>query len=115
MYLFPTQGQWKPLLSASISPDNDGYSVKQIHISQGKTSASMTIDWVTSSSSATQVKYGLSPDQLNLSVSGSSSNYTIINPPYASYSSGDLHTAQLTSLQPETTYYYQCGDFTTGE
>ena len=61
-----------------------------------------------------EVRYGTETNDLSLLASGSSTSYTFNYKKYANYTSGLLHHTFLHGLRPSTTYYYQCGDFSTG-
>lgn len=61
-----------------------------------------------------EVRYGTKTNELSLFASGSSTSYTFNYKKYANYTSGLLHHTFLQGLRPSTTYYYQCGDFSTG-
>jgi len=95
----------------------DGYVVSQVHLAQGKDSSQMTVMWVTAAVAKSEVRVGLNADDLSSApvVTGSSSTYTLAPTGYPSYTSGQLHTAYLTNLLPDTVYYYQCGDTSTGD
>jgi Purple acid Phosphatase, N-terminal domain len=66
------------------------------------------------STAKSEVRYGTEANDLSLLASGSSTSYTFNYKKYANYSSGLLHHTFLHGLRPSTTYYYQCGDFSTG-
>lgn len=93
----------------------DGYEVQQIHIAQGKDPSSMTISWVTKEPAATQVRFGRTPNKLDIVVNGNSSSYKFDYPDYGLYESGTIHHVYLNGLQGDTLYFYQCGDITSGE
>ncbi len=98
--------------AAKVKGPYDGYDVQQIHIAQGRTPESMTISWVTKTEAASQVRYsdGTSKD-LKLTAVGYSTSYKFDYPDYGHYESGVIHHVQVVGLQPNTVYYYQCGDF----
>jgi hypothetical protein len=96
--------------------------VSQIHIAQGKTPKIMTISWTSTTAGASTVKYGVSAENIDQSAEGYSTSYTFKSPPLSNYStlnvsytSGIIHHTQLEDLATSTTYYYECGDFTTGD
>lgn len=95
----------------------DGYNLQQIHIAQGRTPESMTISWVTpattSTTSASQVRYGTGSGDMNQLAEGFSTSYTFQYASYQQYTSGLIHHVRIDNLKPDTRYYYQCGDFTT--
>lgn len=99
------------LLARSASADPyDGYMVSQIHLAQGKTPATMTVQWATASAAASDVVLSLTAEMLGpetVTVTGTSSSYTFAS---SNYTSPVIHTVILTHLQPRTTYYYRCGD-----
>jgi hypothetical protein len=66
------------------------------------------------STAKSEVRYGTEANDLSLFASGSSTSYTFNYKKYANYTSGLLHHTYLHGLRPSTTYYYQCGDFSTG-
>jgi hypothetical protein len=84
--------------------------VTQIHMAQGSTPSSMTISWVTSTFTPTEIHYGLNPRELHLTKTGSASQYTF-DYKKDNYTSGFIHHTYLYDLLPKTVYYYQCGDF----
>jgi hypothetical protein len=62
--------------------------------------------WTTPTSvSKPLVQYGLSASSLTYSASATTGGYTV-----GSYKSGSIHTAILTGLKDDTTYYYRAGD-----
>ncbi|TFJ82721.1 hypothetical protein NSK_005914 [Nannochloropsis salina CCMP1776] len=84
----------------------------------------MVISWLTPNytapAPASQVRYGLDPDNLDWLITNQDAfTYTIPagyakqnqKSPYPDYTSGWLHNVELRNLQPNTLYYYQCGDF----
>lgn len=83
------------------------WTPRQIHLSiQGDGSTSVTIAWVTANALDTEthkVKYGLSPGDYTEVVDGSS--HQLPNEPF-----GYVHEVELRDLEPNTTYYYICGD-----
>lgn len=97
--------------AASLRGPFDGYDVQQIHIAQGRTPETMTISWVTTTAAASQVMYsdGKSKD-LTLKAEGYSTSYTF-DALGRHYESGIIHHVELSGLQPNTVYFYQCGDF----
>src|SRR3546814_328227 len=79
---------------------------QQIHLafagrsSQGDPSG-MAVSWQTERDTASSVvRYGLAPDSLAATASGSSGSY------YETYD----HHVVIHDLQPSTKYFYQCGD-----
>lgn len=87
--------------------------VSQIHISQGLTPCSMTISWITPDSCYSHVAYGKNNDVLDNYMYGKSTSYnftyTLNNPNY--YQSGYIHHVLIDDLEPNTQYFYICGDF----
>jgi hypothetical protein len=90
-------------------------SVSQVHIAQGLTPSSMTISWLTPDKCLSHVSYSMNKEIIDNIVYGSCSSYDYY---YANsgasvkyYKSGYIHHVLLTDLQPNTQYYYQCGDF----
>lgn len=79
---------------------------QQIHIALAGNdgtgvSNAMAVSWVTGEETSTStVKYGTSADNLDLVATGSSSTYMYTFD----------HHAVMPNLQPDTTYYYSCGD-----
>jgi len=99
------------LLCVCHSQQYDGYTVQQVHLAQGKTSASMTVMWATVGNAASDVLYSLSPEGKDaLHVSGKVTSYSFDYPGKSPYTSPYLHSAVMTGLAPGTTYYYSCGD-----
>lgn len=92
----------------------DDYAVTQIHMAQGVSPESMTISWVTKSDAASEIQYGTNPDKLAFSAKGYSSSYKFDYPQYGVYESGVIHHVYIDQLTADTTYFYQCGDFTLG-
>lgn len=78
----------------------------------------MTIDWSSNFlSSTSEVKYGTSSSELTFSRMGSYSQYSFDGSYFgkqSDYTSGFLHTVYLTDLKASTQYFYQCGDFESG-
>jgi hypothetical protein len=85
---------------ASLPPE-------QIHLTvQGDSSTSVTVSWVTKGKDDTDthtVKYRTGPGDYTGVADGSS--HPIPNEPF-----GYVHEVELTGLEPNTTYYYICGD-----
>jgi predicted MPP superfamily phosphohydrolase len=66
----------------------------------------MQITWITEDDTATSVvNYGTSPNNMNMVANGSSTYYELVF-----YFSPYIHSVTLTGLQPNTKYYYTCGD-----
>jgi predicted phosphodiesterase len=87
--------------------------VKQIHISQGLTPCSMTISWVTKDDCYSHVIYGNNSKSLNNYTYGKSTSYNFtysLNKP-SFYQSGYIHHVLIDELEPNTMYFYRCGDF----
>ena len=107
-------------------------TVEQVHITAGSTPSSVFVTWVTNVSEATTVRYkAAGADQAWSSLSGppgqvysslmdprfpaseggciGSKNYTN---PYCFYTSGEIHTVELTGLKPATSYTYSVGSAT---
>lgn len=90
--------------------------VKQIHIAQGLTPASMMISWITKDDCYSNVVYGTNPLFLDNYEYGDSLSYNYtysVNEPEF-YQSEFIHHVQLNDLKSETKYYYTCGDFVNG-
>jgi len=111
-------------LDKSDVPVDVESGVQQIHIAQGIDPTTMVISWLTPNytapAPASQVRYGLDPDNLDWLITNQDAfTYTIPagyakqdqKSPYPDYTSGWLHNVELRNLQPNTLYYYQCGDF----
>jgi len=111
-------------LDKSDVPVDVESGVQQIHIAQGIDPTTMVISWLTPNytapAPASQVRYGLDPDNLDWLITNQDA-FTYPIPagyakqdqksPYPDYTSGWLHNVELRNLQPNTLYYYQCGDF----
>ena len=80
---------------------------RQIHLSvQGDAATSVTITWVTMAQENTEthtVMYGRSPGEYTHVAAG-------ISKKLPNKLFGYVHEVKLTELQPNTTYYYVCGD-----
>jgi predicted phosphodiesterase len=90
--------------------------VSQIHISQGHTPSSMTISWITKDDCYSHVAYGNNKQVLDKYMYGKSTSYNftyILNNPQTYYS-GYIHHVLIDDLQPNTLYFYKCGDFVNG-
>jgi predicted phosphodiesterase len=87
--------------------------VSQIHISQGLTPSSMTISWVTNDDCYSHVAYGNNSEFLDSYIYGKSTSYNFtytLNQPIF-YQSGYIHHVLIDELEPNTLYFYKCGDF----
>ena len=97
----------------------------QIHINQGKTTASMIISWQTNLTSSPFVNFGMDHSNLDQEVNASTTTYSFIpfNNIYNTdddedngkcityvYNSSFIHHAELLNLNSNTTYYYKVGD-----
>lgn len=87
----------------------------QIHLAQGDhVGSAMMVSWLTNTTVPSVVIYGTSPNALSSKATGPSGfTYTYNSQYIGPYTSGLIHHVNLTSLQPQTKYYYQCGDGTT--
>ena len=81
---------------------------EQISINYGATVDAFTVNWVTASAGDSTVQYGTSAT-FGSTATGTSSSYK-----FGSYTSGFIHTATITGLNPKTKYYYQCGGASSG-
>ncbi len=77
----------------------------QVHINcKGDPSNSMTVLWKTGGTTQTStVKWGTNPSNLNNTATGTQF-------PSPNQLSGTIHEVELTGLEPNTLYYYKCGD-----
>ena len=83
---------------------------EQLWINYGATPDVMAVRWVTADRDALSVvHWGLSASALTSSATGTSEVYK-----YGTYTSGAIHTVNLTGLPLKTTIFYQVGDATTG-
>ena len=64
--------------------------------------------------SLSNVLYSTDPTNLNMVAPAQSSSYTFNYRLKQNYTSGLIHHAYLYELRPMTTYFYQCGDFSSG-
>ncbi|KAL9153481.1 hypothetical protein ABFS82_10G051900 [Erythranthe guttata] len=79
-------------------------SPQQVHISLSGPNH-MRISWITLVRTQATVYYGTSPGNCNLSANGNSNIYH-----YLRYDSGVIHDAVIGPLNPNTLYYYRCGN-----
>jgi predicted phosphodiesterase len=89
-------------------------TVSQVHIAQGLDYKNMTISWLTPDDCMSHVAYNKNNISLDYIASGSSIFYEFYyNKMNISkyYRSGYIHHVILTNLEPDSEYYYQCGDF----
>ncbi|WP_294252127.1 fibronectin type III domain-containing protein [uncultured Chryseobacterium sp.] len=70
---------------------------------QNPTPNSMIVTWKTASDNETTVMYGTSPSSLNVTVTGTTNIFSDTGYNNNYY----YHTAKITSLQPNTKYYYR--------
>ncbi|VFQ65181.1 unnamed protein product [Cuscuta campestris] len=114
-------------------PDNDprvqrtvtGWEPEQISLSLSFAHHSIWVSWVTGefqmgenikpydpSTVASVVQYGKEKSNLDHNATGQSLIYSQLYPfvGLQNYTSGIIHHVQLTELEPNTMYYYQCGD-----
>ncbi len=70
---------------------------------QNPTPSSMIVNWKTASNNETIVTYGTSPANLNVTVTGTTNIFSDTGYNNNYY----YHTAKITSLQPNTKYYYK--------
>lgn len=84
--------------------------IEQIHFAQGRTSASMTISWLTSTPSTAVVTFSqLGEGQRTRTAYGQTSSYRFVYPGMDEYYSGYIHHVTLYGLHDYTTYVYHCG------
>jgi hypothetical protein len=88
--------------------------INQIHIAQGKTPYTMVVSWLTNNYRGSNVWYGLNKSSLNFIEYGYQTSYDFKYPDIGVYQSGTIHHVELSNLFPSTTYYYRCGDISTG-
>lgn len=100
------------LALAAIKSPYDGYSVQQIHISQGKNPSSMTVSWVTTEFAGTELRIGKAADKLDRVLTGTSTSYKYNYPNTDPYASGTIHHVVIDGLEADSLYFYQIGDFT---
>jgi len=100
-------------LSQSQSQSQSQNYPKQLHMAQGKDYSSMVISWITDSDSNTNILYGQGPNKNNYKFidSGEIVKYNFNYPPMPNYTSGYIHHVYLNNLEPESTYFFECGDF----
>lgn len=114
-------------------PDDDprvvrianGFHPEQISLSLSSSFDSVWVSWVTGEyqigknikpldpkSVASVVRYGEVNSSLNHEAKGHSLVYSQLYPyeGLSNYTSGIIHHVRLTGLNPDTVYYYQCGD-----
>ncbi|XP_031249538.1 purple acid phosphatase 18 [Pistacia vera] len=78
---------------------------QQVHISLAGDNH-MRISWITDDKSAPSVvKYGTSPGRYSSTAQGESTSYS-----YLFYNSGKIHHTVIGPLEPDTVYFYQCGN-----
>ncbi|XP_059651567.1 purple acid phosphatase 15-like isoform X4 [Cornus florida] len=102
-----------------------GFEPEQISVSLSSTYDSVWITWITGEfqigdnikplnpeTVASVVHYGVSQFPLIQQAEGQSLIYNQLYPfeGLQNYTSGIIHHVRLTGLQPDTVYYYQCGD-----
>ncbi|XP_019180960.1 PREDICTED: purple acid phosphatase 15-like [Ipomoea nil] len=102
-----------------------GWEPEQISVSLSSAHHSVWISWITGefqigdnikpydpSSVASVVQYGKVKCKLDCSAIGESLIYSQLYPfvGLQNYTSGIIHHVQLTALEPDTLYYYRCGD-----
>ena len=83
------------------------------HLALGYDHTEMVVSWLTSSPSASTVKFGDGSEDVRVTV-GETLVYTVQSIPrntssFANYTSGMVHHARLTNLLPDTQYFYQVG------
>nr|GLL43795.1 purple acid phosphatase 15-like [Ipomoea trifida] len=103
----------------------EGWKPEQISVSLSSTHQSVWISWITGefqigdnikpydpSTVASVVQYGKVKSKLDCSAIGQSLIYSQLYPfvGLQNYTSGIIHHVQLTALEPDTLYYYRCGD-----
>ncbi|XVF65210.1 hypothetical protein PTKIN_Ptkin09bG0229000 [Pterospermum kingtungense] len=112
---------YDPLVQRNVT----GWEPEQISVSLSTDYDSVWISWVTGeyrisnyleeydpNSVGSLVRYGESRQALNHTANGHSLVYSQRYEPPAllNYSSGIIHHVRLTGLEPNTVYYYECGD-----
>jgi hypothetical protein len=76
--------------------------IQQVHLSVTNDPTTMVVDFVSSAGgSSASCDYGLTPDAMTMTANGTMSSFSTI---------GGIGYARLTSLAPNTTYYYACTD-----
>ncbi|XP_040575753.1 acid phosphatase type 7 [Lepeophtheirus salmonis] len=84
----------------------DYFTPEQIHLSLTDSKQSMLVTWVTWNQTSSYANYGLSPQNLTQTASGSSNIF------YTSQDSSRheyIHKVKMSELRPNTTYYYHVG------
>jgi len=95
---------WKEFEVTVGSPIEAG--VQQVHLSITTKPSEMVVMWVTRDPVDTVVKYGLTSGAYSSSMTGTRDTYDVGVFGW----SGWIHKVILTNLQPDTTYYYICGN-----
>lgn len=97
-----------------------GKTPEQIHLAFGHSHSEFTVSWATQEQAGSDVQYGVT-STLGSQVSGqTAAPYTVMMIPkdtyngFQNYTSEYMHHVTITGLEPNTTYYYSCGDLTDG-
>jgi len=105
-------------LSTVLHIGNGTELPSELHLALGDTIDTMMVQFQTGAKGAPVVRYGMSPDALLLSATGSSHTYTAQDmcqkpatqvEPGKFQPPGFLHQVTLTHLEPNRTYHYQVG------
>eukprot|EP00612_Vaucheria_litorea_P001294 CAMPEP_0171457712 /NCGR_PEP_ID=MMETSP0945-20130129/3682_1 /TAXON_ID=109269 /ORGANISM="Vaucheria litorea, Strain CCMP2940" /LENGTH=459 /DNA_ID=CAMNT_0011983377 /DNA_START=56 /DNA_END=1432 /DNA_ORIENTATION=- len=105
------------LISAKIFGSDADTIPEQVHMSLASPASaetgtySITVNWVTTDPSESELWYGLKGQSLSSYSKGSSKRYTF----EYNYTSPYLHEAKMVNLTAGETYLYQCGDSTLGK
>ena len=81
-------------------------AAEQVHIALGLTESALTVSWASSfEEKKSEVKYGLSPDNLSMSAAADTRAFTV-----DFGRRWHTHVANMTGLKTNTTYYYKVGE-----
>jgi len=84
---------------------------QQLHMAQGQDPSSMIISWISKSKSESGLVYGLELSKLDLVPFDTTvTQYNFKYPGMQDYTSGFIFHANLTNLNPNTKYFFKCGD-----
>eukprot|EP01126_Amoeba_proteus_P044311 TRINITY_DN4919_c0_g2_i1.p1 TRINITY_DN4919_c0_g2~~TRINITY_DN4919_c0_g2_i1.p1 ORF type:complete len:400 (+),score=68.84 TRINITY_DN4919_c0_g2_i1:74-1273(+) len=91
---------------------SDGLTPEQIHIAVTNKQDEMSVTWLTQSNvTSPLVQFGLDPTKFSSSVLA----YTTKQYTFLVYTSGYIHYARLSGLQPNLRYYYRVGNSETDD